>query len=211
MKRTIKAMMLSLAFLLLVNLNVYSYEYSMGTQGGNTSIRSEYVISTAPAQAQTSDVDLSNPVNDSLSGAKQVEKITPEQKKELKDDIWGIDKGFYDYLPAFLFAFMGMFLRWFWSTSRGIKSIQNQSPAKFDLIYWIKDNILSKLNSFMASIIVIFVGLRFSNELLDFNFSMFLALCIGLLIDYVSDLLKNLQPFKKVINNTTDNTTTPNN
>jgi hypothetical protein len=102
----------------------------------------------------------------------------------------------YVYQIAFIFVFLGMFLRWYYTTRKGIKNPENGSPAKFNFIYWIKDNLLSKLFAMLSAASVIFVTLRFSNELFGVEISMIYAFFVGLFFDYVADYLMSINPTK---------------
>ena len=98
-----------------------------------------------------------------------------------------------EYEVAFFFAFLGMFLRWVWHTNKAIQS-NDTTPWKFDLAYWLRDNLLSKSLSIITTLIVIFISLRFSRDLMGVYFSCFYAFTVGLFLDFIVNKLKQLQP-----------------
>jgi hypothetical protein len=112
--------------------------------------------------------------------------------QNLVDNILGENLDVAGYISCFLFAFIGLFLRWYWRSRKGVKNNPN-SPNKFHWGYWLNRNLLPKLFSCMATFLIIFLSLRFSFELVGLLPSMILSLIVGLSIDKVSDLLKNLK------------------
>lgn len=95
-------------------------------------------------------------------------------------------------ITAYVFAFAGMFLRWYWQYQ--VKGKPDPStPQHFVLTYWLKDNLLPKLFGVLATLIILFVSLRFPQEVLGSAFSYFYAFTVGISLDYVSSLLKKLQ------------------
>jgi len=95
-------------------------------------------------------------------------------------------------LVAYIFAFCGMFLRWYWQYQTVGKPDPN-TPREFKLGYWLADNLLPKLFGILATFIIIFVSIRFPQEVLGSAFSYFYAFTVGISLDYVSSLLKKLQ------------------
>ena len=56
-------------------------------------------------------------------------------------NILGTDLDWVGYLSCFVFAFIGLFLRWYWKAKKGIKN-NPTSPIKFSWQYWFSDNLL---------------------------------------------------------------------
>lgn len=108
-----------------------------------------------------------------------------------------------EYEVAFSFAFMGMFLRWFWNYRTKGKT-NSKTPKKFSWSYWFRDNLLSKLMSIVSSCIVIFISLRFSSDLFGIAFTWFYSFTVGLCLDFFISKLKAIQPLvaeNKQLNN----------
>jgi len=112
---------------------------------------------------------------------------------ELLVNIFGENLDWVGYVSCFFFAFIGLFFRWYWRAKSGAKK-NPISPGKLNWEYWWKDNILPKLTGILATILVIFLGLRFSMELIGTIPSMFMALTIGLCFDWIADKIKNIKP-----------------
>lgn len=68
------------------------------------------------------------------------------------------------YFASFLLVAIGLFIRWYIATIRGIKR-NPDSPAKFDFMYWITHNWLSKLLSVAFTVAITYCTLRFIPEL----------------------------------------------
>lgn len=116
-------------------------------------------------------------------------------KQELINLILGDDITFVMIIALYFFVTLGVILREYLRyKKRGKPNII--TPEKFSISYWIKDNLFSKLFSFVANGIVVFVTLRFSNEILHVGVSMFLAFTVGLFLDYFISKLENLKPTK---------------
>jgi len=94
-------------------------------------------------------------------------------------------------LVAYIFAFAGMFLRWYWMYQTKGK-VNPETPVKFNLVYWLRDNLLPKLFGMLATFVIIFVSIRFPQELLGSAFSYVYAFTIGMSLDYVASVLKKL-------------------
>lgn len=95
-------------------------------------------------------------------------------------------------IAAYIFAFFGMILRWFFQYNKYGKK-NPDSPAKFSWSYWIKDNVLPKLAAVLATIIIIFVSIRFPQELFGTVFSYGYSFAVGMSLDYISSILKNIK------------------
>lgn len=123
--------------------------------------------------------------------------------KEFKELILGGLKA-VDYYAAFVFAFIGMLIRWFITTRKGVKT-SSDTPNKFNLWFWLRDNAKDKLLTIAGTIAVIFVFMRFPYDLAGWEFSMFFAFIVGLFLDYFIDLLEKLKPERKPINASPNN------
>lgn len=95
------------------------------------------------------------------------------------------------YTVAYMFAFFGMFLRWYWQYQKKGKPDPN-TPHTFVLSYWLQDNLLPKLFGMLATFVILFISLRFPQEVLGKAFSYFYAFTVGISLDYVSGLLKKM-------------------
>ena len=102
-----------------------------------------------------------------------------------------------DYLTFFFFAFIGLFFRWYFTARRAIKN-NPLTPFKFNIWYWLRDNLEPKLLSGLVTCLVIFISIRFAVNLVGYNASYFYALIVGIAFDYFVDLIKNLRPVKTV-------------
>ena len=114
-------------------------------------------------------------------------------QKELLGNILGSKLTWVGYTGALIFTFMGLYLRWYFKAKDGIKTDPN-TPDKFVFSYWLRDNLLPKLAGIMATLIVIFLSLRFATEYFGLIPSMAMAVAVGLGFDYFMDFLKKLNP-----------------
>jgi|ERR1035437_4363549 hypothetical protein len=131
--------------------------------------------------------------NDSIAAMKK--RMSEAISKDLYNGILPIH-----YLIAFIFAFMGMFIRWAFALGKTVQS-KNDPASKFSWSLWAMGS-LHKVMRVIATIFLVFIFLRFSNEVLGFAFSMFIALMIGFFIDFLADKFMQLKPetiFKKEI------------
>ena len=110
-------------------------------------------------------------------------------------ELLGKDMTAVTYCVAYLFAFFGMFLRWYWMYQNKGK-MDPTTPSKFVWSYWMRDNLLPKLFTTMATLILLFITLRFPQELLGKAFSYFYAFGVGIGFDYVSSILKKMMTLK---------------
>lgn len=115
-------------------------------------------------------------------------------KQEILQNITGNTLDWADYVTCFFFAFLGLLIRTGIRTKSGIKNNKNGTPEKFNWIYWIRDNVLTKLSSMMFIFVVIFVTLRFSMDWFGQYPSMAFSFVVGLGIDYFIEFLKKIQP-----------------
>jgi len=114
-------------------------------------------------------------------------------QKELIGNILGDKLTWVGYAGALIFTFMGLYLRWYFKAKKSIAT-DTKTPYKFDLLYWVRDNLLPKLFGILATLIIIFLSLRFATEYFGLIPSMAMAVVIGLCFDYFSDYLKKLNP-----------------
>jgi hypothetical protein len=93
-------------------------------------------------------------------------------------------------VAGFILALFGLYLRWYFLVGAAIK-YNTKTPEKFDLKYWWANNAKSKIMAILATVIVIFVSLRFPVEWFGVEVSMGYAFLIGLFFDWFVDFIKN--------------------
>lgn len=98
-----------------------------------------------------------------------------------------------DYLSAFFFAMIGLFLRHVFMIRKGVKCSTNDSPTKFSWAYWFKNNFMTKLTAIGSTVAIIFLCLRFSVDWFSIEVSMGFAFIIGLAFDWFYDFVRKLQ------------------
>lgn len=101
------------------------------------------------------------------------------------------------YLASFIFLFMGLIILWSVRMKKAIVNNPN-TPYEFNLAYWVKHNLFTKLFSIFANTIIGFIALRFSAEIFNVKLSMFFAFCIGLAFDKVIEMISNWQSNLKI-------------
>lgn len=116
--------------------------------------------------------------------------------QQLLLELLGKDMTLVTLMVAYIFAACGLFLRWYWMYLKKGKG-NPSTPDKFSLSFWLRDNAVPKLLGILSTIIVIFLSLRFPQQLAGDTFSYFYAVAIGIGLDYFIGLLKNLQPADK--------------
>jgi len=96
-------------------------------------------------------------------------------------------------------AIAGVIVSIIYQTRKGILNTNNQSPVKFVLSYWIKDNLLPKIVTFLVFITTTLVSLPFKlpEGTVGLIILGIVAFMGGLFIDYISDILKDISPKKK--------------
>jgi len=109
---------------------------------------------------------------------------------EAKSDLWG-GVSPVTYLVGLFFAFIGIFINTAIATKKAIKA-GGTSPPKFSWSYWWKNN-MERIMRWLGVLAIIFVGMRFSNEILNQNLTMFLAFLLGFCLDYFIEILKGLK------------------
>lgn len=160
--------------------------------------QSELIVQDSTHQLSTY-LDVVTVLQDSL----QVVNAKSQTLTEFKELILGGLKA-VDYYAAFVFAFIGMLIRWFITTRKGVKT-SSDTPNKFNVWFWLRDNAKDKLLTIAGTIAVIFVFMRFPYDLAGWEFSMFFAFIVGLFLDYFIDLLEKLKPERKPINASPNN------
>lgn len=101
-------------------------------------------------------------------------------------------------VTAYIFAFAGMFLRWWWLYDKKGKT-DPQTPVKFNLVYWLRDNLSQRLMGVFASVILIFLSLRLSHDWFGAVVSYGYAFMVGLSLDYIASVVKKFQfPIKQI-------------
>lgn len=149
------------------------------------------VINKEVAKSFDKNVKIISVQNDSIAAMKK--RMHDAVSKDLYNGILPIH-----YLMAFIFTMIGMFIRWSYALTKVVKA--NNDPAnKFSWNLWAQGT-LHKIMRVIATIFLVFIFLRFSNEILGYAFSMFVAFCIGFFIDFLADKFMQLKPdtiFKK--------------
>lgn len=123
--------------------------------------------------------------------------VTESTLSKVVTNILGTSLDTAGYISAFFFAGLGLFIRSYYRTMRSIKTNPN-TPNKFSLKYYLKDNLLSKCNTVLFTIVIIFLGLRFPEMFgikinLTVEMFMLLGFSLGLFFDWFSDKLKKMQ------------------
>ncbi len=92
---------------------------------------------------------------------------------------------------ALIYAFLGAFLMLLLSTTkRDVNS--NRTPEQFSWRFLFSDN----TKRIISTIILIFLFIRFSRELLGADITMYVAVLIGLGSDKLAEFIKNKSLFK---------------
>jgi hypothetical protein len=100
------------------------------------------------------------------------------------------------YLYGLIFALIGILINTVIITKKAIKT-DATTPLKFNFMYW-WDNNKDRLMRWIGILAVIFIGMRFSTEILNTEFTMFLSFLLGLLLDKFIEILKNLKLPKQI-------------
>jgi hypothetical protein len=87
---------------------------------------------------------------------------------------------------SYAFGLLGVILSLLWHTSRRNKS-NKATPYNFSWRFLLKDN----LQRIATSVLLLFIGIRFSKEIIGQDVTMYVALAIGLGLDKLSQMLKN--------------------
>ncbi len=92
----------------------------------------------------------------------------------------------YNYAMAYVFASIGMLLtKLIQLQNRNKKS--PKTPYSFSISFYFKDNFLNILINF----VLLFIAFRFCTEVTGREFSMWVAFCLGSIIDTIVILIKN--------------------
>ncbi len=82
------------------------------------------------------------------------------------------------------FALVGLALNYFIKVKKGIKRSEH-SPDKFSLKYFVENN----YQDIVITALLIFISLRFTQELLGVELTMWIAVLIGFGIDFIQDII----------------------
>lgn len=96
-------------------------------------------------------------------------------------------------IGGYIFVIIGLILKWIYFTTKAVKS-NERTPGKFSFGYWVKDNLLTKITSFIGSALAVFIVFRFAEQYIGQALTMFGALGVGLGLDYYIDKAKNMLP-----------------
>lgn len=149
------------------------------------------------------------PVKDSLTGQIMTEKMKlGPVGQEVKEYLFG-GVSIATYIGGFLFALIGMFIRWFITTKKGIKK-NPETPVKFSWSFWFKDNFLRILTAMGGTLAVLFVAMRFPVEWFGVQLTMPLAFAFGFFFDWLVNYIENMKPPRTLIPEIKDTISTPN-
>ena len=95
------------------------------------------------------------------------------------------------YIAAFIFAALGLFIRWSILTRRAIKW-NPDTPDKFSWTYWLHNNLWPKAVSVLTTIVIVFLCLRFAGEWFGVVPTMAFAVVLGLAFDWFVDFIKGM-------------------
>lgn len=107
-------------------------------------------------------------------------------KQEILNELLG-SVAFVPFLIALFYAFVGAAVSLLIaSNARDVHS--EGSPTQFSYRYLIRDN----WKKIVLSVLLIFISIRFSQELLGQQVTMYLAFVIGLSVDRLAGLIKKI-------------------
>ena len=109
-----------------------------------------------------------------------------QAKKDLFGDIPGVS-----YLVGMLFMLAGIFINTSVLTSKSIKA-NPETPSKFSWGYWWNGN-KDRILRWIGILIMGFCAMRFSGEIVNMPFTMFLCLLFGLGVDVLIEIFRNLK------------------
>lgn len=158
-------------FLLIFSINVFGQNLSTGKSPCDS------VIAAFKQQLHQK--------HDSLVKAKHALTIS-----QAKKDLWG-DVPPVSYLIGLLFAFIGIFINTYVLTAKSVKKNES-TPAKFSWSYWWANN-KDRILRWIGLLFVIAVSMRFSNEILNVKFTVFIAFLLGLGLDRLVEIVRNLK------------------
>lgn len=91
------------------------------------------------------------------------------------------------FAVSYLFAIIGSLIMLRYEASKRDKS-SPATPYSFNTLFLIKDNLIR----IFSSLLLIFVGIRFSSAILGQEVTFYSALVIGASLDKISEYLKNI-------------------
>ena len=95
-------------------------------------------------------------------------------------------------VTAYIFSFAGIFLRWVGMYHTKGKPNPN-TPKHFVFSYWIRDNLAPAVIGILATIVTIFITLRFPQEYFGTAFSYGYAFVVGMCLDFIASKFKLLR------------------
>ena len=93
-----------------------------------------------------------------------------------------------NYAAGFVFALIGAIISLRLHAKKRDK-MSDSTPYKFSFVFMLQDNMQRLLTGFLFT----FIAFRFAPEILQQDFSMFLAFLVGLLNDRVAGLISKLE------------------
>lgn len=111
--------------------------------------------------------------------------------KEARDKyLWGgVSPAMYVW--GLFFAMIGIFINTYILTAKAIKR-DPTTPQKFNWQYWWQNN-RDRIMRWIGLLFVVFVSMRFANEIFSQELTMFFAFVLGLTLDRVIEVIKNLK------------------
>lgn len=97
------------------------------------------------------------------------------------------------FLGFIFFAIIGISLSLLWQTSRRDQNSPN-TPEKFSFWFMLQDN----AKRLTATILTVYIALRFTPEIFNVTLTNFWALTIGLGVDKIAEFVKNKTSFLDV-------------
>ena len=117
------------------------------------------------------------------------------------------DQSLNSFAAYMVLAIIGIIIKLLWHVMQRNQASPN-TPVDFSVKFMLTDNALRLLSSISLSMFVVFVCIRFCDDILHVALSPFIALLIGLGSDALSEQLKKLSATKTPFT-TTSETITP--
>lgn len=95
------------------------------------------------------------------------------------------------FVGNMVLAIVGIIVKLQWDANKRDANSPT-TPVNFSFAFLLKDNALRLFSSFAFSLFIIYIAVRFTDQLLHVQLSPFIALLIGLASDSIASLLKNL-------------------
>jgi len=95
------------------------------------------------------------------------------------------------YFWGLFFALIGIFINTYILTAKAIKK-DPMTPQKFNWQYWWANN-KDRIMRWFGILAVIFISMRFANEIFSQELTMFFAFLLGLTLDKVIEVIRNLK------------------